>query len=465
MQSALDSTSLAIARAVSRHETPPDAATLFSTIFTRAEVQGVSVTSAVQSSSGGSSVTASASGVMDAMFMRVVGIPQVTLGVTTKAFTSMDTSGCVLALDGNAANAMSLGGSTSVNLSGCSVFSNSVDAAALSVGGNATLSADMIGSAGGVSISSSNVTVTDGILSHMGPVSNPYADMQVPNFGACDQNNMKVKSDTTLDPGVYCNGISVNAGASLTLNPGIYYIDGGSLSANGGGTITGTGVTIVLTSSSGKDYATANINGNASISLTAPIAGPTAGLVIFEDPKAPVAKVRRRHLCSDRSHQLCGRRRNERQLHADHRRHRVVQRQFRRGDQLQRLQHAAFRPNLHPSDLLADLRRRYAATRARKRSTCPCSSATEFRTPSEARSTTSAVFSAARVASDTSLRTEATFEAPSAAAEMFLEISSVARLCEVTEFAAVEVAVSISFIRALMLRIALTAAREELCAP
>jgi Flp pilus assembly protein TadG len=288
MQSALDSTSLAIARAVSRHETPPDAATLFSTIFTRAEVQGVSVTSAVQSSSGGSSVTASASGVMDAMFMRVVGIPQVTLGVTTKAFTSMDTSGCVLALDGNAANAMSLGGSTSVNLSGCSVFSNSVDAAALSVGGNATLSADMIGSAGGVSISSSNVTVTDGILSHMGPVSNPYADMQVPNFGACDQNNMKVKSDTTLDPGVYCNGISVNAGASLTLNPGIYYIDGGSLSANGGGTITGTGVTIVLTSSSGKDYATANINGNASISLTAPIAGPTAGLVIFEDPKAPV---------------------------------------------------------------------------------------------------------------------------------------------------------------------------------
>jgi hypothetical protein len=99
---------------------------------------------------------------------------------------------------------------------------------------------------------------------------------------------MKVKSDTTLDPGVYCNGISVNAGASLTLNPGIYYIDGGSLSANGGGTITGTGVTIVLTSSSGKNYATANINGNASISLTAPIGGPTAGLVIFEDPKAPV---------------------------------------------------------------------------------------------------------------------------------------------------------------------------------
>src|SRR5690348_3696372 len=51
MQSALDSTSLAIARAVSRHETPPDAATLFSAILTRPEVQGISVTSAVQQSS------------------------------------------------------------------------------------------------------------------------------------------------------------------------------------------------------------------------------------------------------------------------------------------------------------------------------------------------------------------------------------------------------------------------------
>ena len=45
----------------------------------------------------------------------------------------------------------------------------------------------------------------------------------------------------TINPGVYCNGISVHAGATLTLNPGIYYLDQGSLSVNGGATLTGVG--------------------------------------------------------------------------------------------------------------------------------------------------------------------------------------------------------------------------------
>jgi len=70
-------------------------------------------------------------------------------------------------------------------------------------------------------------------------------------------------------------------------------------------------------------------------------------------------------------------------------------------------------------------------------------SATEPRTPSEARGTTSTVRSAARVASNTSLRTAETFEAPWTAAEMFCEIST-AMLCEATELAAVVAAASIS---------------------
>ena len=97
-----------------------------------------------------------------------------------------------------------------------------------------------------------------------------------------------MKSDTTIDPGVYCNGISINAGAKLTLNPGVYYLDRGSLSINGGGAIVGTGVTLIFTSSTGANWATANINGNASVNLTAPDFGPTAGVVIYGDRNAPV---------------------------------------------------------------------------------------------------------------------------------------------------------------------------------
>jgi predicted outer membrane repeat protein len=57
--------------------------------------------------------------------------------------------------------------------------------------------------------------------------------------------------------------------------------------------VTGTGVTFVLTSSSGKSnsYPSVAINGSSSINITAPTSNSalgtdSSGVVIFEDPKA-----------------------------------------------------------------------------------------------------------------------------------------------------------------------------------
>jgi hypothetical protein len=99
---------------------------------------------------------------------------------------------------------------------------------------------------------------------------------------------VRVRDAVTLDPGVYCNGITVNASGVLTLNPGVYILDRGGLTVNGGGTVTGTGVTLIFTSSTGSNWATATINGNATVNLTAPSSGSTAGIVIFGDPAEPV---------------------------------------------------------------------------------------------------------------------------------------------------------------------------------
>jgi len=74
----------------------------------------------------------------------------------------------------------------------------------------------------------------------------------------------------------------------VTLKPGIYYLDGGSLTVNGGAALTGDGVTLVFTSKNGKNFATATINGNATINLTPPKTGGTAGIVIFGDRNIPV---------------------------------------------------------------------------------------------------------------------------------------------------------------------------------
>jgi len=78
--------------------------------------------------------------------------------------------------------------------------------------------------------------------------------------------------------------MTLNAGANVTLNPGIYYLDQGSLQVNGGTSMTGSGVTLVFTSSNGNNYASATINGGATVDLSAPSSGPTAGMVMFGDP-------------------------------------------------------------------------------------------------------------------------------------------------------------------------------------
>jgi hypothetical protein len=128
----------------------------------------------------------------------------------------------------------------------------------------------------------------DGVEAHLQGLTDPYADVAMPTLGACTKNNLNVKATVTIDPGVYCNGISVNAGGTLTLNPGIYFIDRGSFSVNGGGTVTGTGVTLIFTSSTGSNWANMTINGNANVSLSAPIGGATAGLVVFADRNTPI---------------------------------------------------------------------------------------------------------------------------------------------------------------------------------
>lgn len=195
--------------------------------------------------------------------------------------------GCVLALDRTAGPAVTVKGSTNLNLIGCNLYDDSNAANALNVSGTAVVSAAQVGVVGGVS-GISSITASNGIRTGMGLVADPYANVSVPAPSGCDYNNKSYKNNVTISPGVYCQGIQVNAGANVTMSPGIYYIDRGSFSVAGNATITGTGVTIVFTSSSSSNWATASISSNANISLTAPSSGPTAGIVLFGDRNIPV---------------------------------------------------------------------------------------------------------------------------------------------------------------------------------
>jgi len=196
---------------------------------------------------------------------------------------SANGAGCVLALNPTADGAVTLQGSTQITLNGCSLHDNSSSSSAMSTGGS--LSALSVNVVGGISGSTSGITATNGIHTGVLPTADPYASASPAAFSGCNQTHFSTQSSITINPGVYCGGMSLTAGAVVTLNPGIYYLDQGSLFVRGGATITGKGVTLVFTSSTGNNWATATINGNASVNLTAPAFGPTAGIVMFGDRK------------------------------------------------------------------------------------------------------------------------------------------------------------------------------------
>lgn len=196
---------------------------------------------------------------------------------------------CMLVLDGASDAAFSMTGSSNASFVDCGLTVDSSSASAVSLVGGGTLSATTVRIVGGDSLKGgSSIDATDGIVTGATATPDPYADRTIPAPSGCSYNSFSMSGGSrTISQGTFCNGLSLTGAAQLTLQPGIYIIDGGSFSLAGGNSISGTGVTIVLTSSTGSGYATASVAGGSTINLTAPTSGATAGMLFFQDPRAP----------------------------------------------------------------------------------------------------------------------------------------------------------------------------------
>jgi Flp pilus assembly protein TadG len=291
MQAAADSTALLIVKDMTRQsggDPSEGAPSYFHANFSRPDVQISQVSATGTSGGGNNAVLVSVRGSVNAMMLGVLGISTINLNVASSTSSSFDGNGCVLALDKEASGAYTSQGSTAVALNGCSLYDNSAHSQALTVGGSAKVSALSVGVVGGITPGSSAGLSADlGISTGISPVEDPYKDVEPPSAGACTQNNLHVNTSTTLDPGVYCGGIAIHSGATVRLNPGVYYLDGGDLVVNGSAGVIGNGVTLIFTSKNRNGFATAAISGNATVELTAPGYGPTAGIVMFGDRRIP----------------------------------------------------------------------------------------------------------------------------------------------------------------------------------
>ena len=206
-------------------------------------------------------------------FARILGPEAVT--VRSRAVSGLVGygDGCIFVMDPNARDAFKISGNADLR-SECGVYINSdhPDAAGVQ-GGTSCLDVPEIGLVGGMNYEGGSQECTSDYYGLMARVADPLMNtLQPPNLNdgltARDAVSSSEGDVLTLDPGIYPD-ITITGG-TVTLNPGLYVIDGGLMPGGGnftvnGGTVDGTsGVTFYLTNTSGDDsrWPVINIAGN-----------------------------------------------------------------------------------------------------------------------------------------------------------------------------------------------------------
>lgn len=264
-----------------------------------------------------------------ALFSALLGIQQSTVRARATAVVTTvagNTGTCIYALSPTGTG-LRLSGSGTIDANSCSIAVNSTDTDdAIRMNGSGTIQAGVISALGGLDFNGSgrlqastsilvngtvhktgSGTVTPAPAPGATAVQDPFASLSPPSFtnDHCDYSNTHITGSgtTTLNPGIYCGGISIsgsgsvifNSGAQYVINGGIdasgsgnlsfgsatYILNGGGFDASGSMSISGTGVTFYNTG--GSSYRGIDLTGSGSLHLSAPLSGSLQGILFFQD--------------------------------------------------------------------------------------------------------------------------------------------------------------------------------------
>lgn len=229
----------------------------------------------------------------NAMFSRFVSTDVKRISAYAEAeVDGVDGNFCFLSLDDTADDAFTSFGSVELSAPNCGIAVNSKSDEAFTLSGNVDVLVNNVRISGYYDVSGGAADFEYGSLkTNKAPVDDPYEALEVPSHAECPNNakTLKVNSDTTLEPGLYCGGISISGQNDIVFEAGTYIIYGGSLKITGGGTLTAEGVTFILTGEDG-DYAQVDISGDREIFIEAPTNefDDFTGIAFFQDREAPV---------------------------------------------------------------------------------------------------------------------------------------------------------------------------------
>jgi Flp pilus assembly protein TadG len=221
--------------------------------------------------------------------------------ITARSTATIVPSGnyCVISLESQAVTGINATGSTGVNL-GCGMITNSTSMTAAVATGSSAVTASPIAAVGGIPASThwgAGTVLQPFTLAQ----DDPFKDVGVPTPSNCG-GFPNVKSNdppvTITNPtGVRCFNSDIDPNGQVTLEPGIYVLDGASIKmTNTGSKLSCNGCTIIMTTSTNDPtkIGIPDITGG-TIDLVAPdtgcvkgTAGCYDGITLYQDGRAPI---------------------------------------------------------------------------------------------------------------------------------------------------------------------------------
>jgi Flp pilus assembly protein TadG len=195
-------------------------------------------------------------------------------------------STCVIGLETEAKSTVFLNGAAKINGPNCAVYSNSTASSGVEVLRDAKIVSALTCSSGGYFGGAGNYSSQP--LTDCPPREDPLANRPEPSVGACNYNRRQLDNFTgALEPGVYCGGLVINGASNVTLKPGIYVFKDGPFNVLRTSKVTGKNVGLYFTGRNADLY----LQEQSDITLSGPVSGPMAGVLIWQENDPRSAKM------------------------------------------------------------------------------------------------------------------------------------------------------------------------------
>ncbi|MCD2174341.1 TadE/TadG family type IV pilus assembly protein [Rhizobium sp. C4] len=173
-----------------------------------------------------------------------------------------------------------------VTASKCNTHSNSKSSDGLILNGLSTMSAKVNCTGGGYV--GSDAAFDPKPATDCPAAADPLGSRPAPSDTKCDFKDYKVEIGLqTLHPGVYCGGLVIDKPSRVRLMHGTYIMKDGPLILTNGAMLNMVDAAVYLT---GKD-AVLYFDYTTTLDLSAPVSGPMAGILFFEDRGAPTGRL------------------------------------------------------------------------------------------------------------------------------------------------------------------------------